>query len=272
MINLFLFLFLLDLARDIALNDLLTSVRKSLLTLSFLAGCASNKGSTQTGTVHNPLSSLSSWCQSWYPLCSFSQHGVSHFHGKASFSCSAGLLDFLSSTCSSQRLRFCCANYSDHLAVAMSLQAKRIALDPSFCLRATRISLFSLATFLLRSTHFWESRLRAVSFRRFSTCLSDMYGCCGCGCMLCTFVYSSPVRSTFPGVRHRKACNCFSHGELVFRVSSAGPSHAFDRFSLHSTKTLLTSLSKLYQKVPSELRLETFDIALLTSTYDPPFY
>ena len=60
----------------------------------------------------------------------------------------------------------------------------------------------------------------------------------------------------------------FSNGERVSPVSSAGSSHAFYYFSLHSTETVFTGLSKLYRLAPSVLYLKT--LLYLPALHDPP--
>ena len=62
-----------------------------------------------------------------------------------------------------------CANYSNHLAIAMSLQATRIALAPSFCVLPPGSVSFSCRLCLVRSTFHCESRLRFVPDGNFST-------------------------------------------------------------------------------------------------------
>ena len=56
-------------SRHVALGGILISLWKSLLTSSLWVGFCFQRGK-QTGTVHNPLSSLPPWHQSWTPLCS----------------------------------------------------------------------------------------------------------------------------------------------------------------------------------------------------------
>ena len=193
---------------DLALTDLMISVRKSLQALSWLAGLCSQQGK-QMWTAHNRLSSLSSWYQHSYPFCFFfSQHGVSHWWKKARFSCSVELRDFLSSNCLSHRF-------------------------------------FMLRQLFHQSCHCQKlARRRGLPWIPISCHLtSSMDGCCGCVWMLRALLYCSPVRLCFSISATRSFPAIPLGWRTCFHIFSCwSEPRLLTFFSLHSIKTLLSSL------------------------------
>ena len=200
-------------SKHVALGDILIRSWKSLLTSSLLVGFC-----LQRGTQREPHTTLCHRClhgtKVGTPLCSLSKYRVSHFDEKASCSCSVGLLDFLSPNFSPNGCF--CANYSNHLAIAMSLQATRIALAPSFCVLPPASVSFSCRLCLVRSTFHCESGLRFVPDGNFSTYHFRHVRPLRLRPNALHFLYSSPVPFTFPSVRHQNPSSWFSHGEPVF--------------------------------------------------------
>ena len=171
-------------SRHVALGGILISLWKSLLTSSLLVGFCFQRGK-QAGTVENPLSSLPP-CTKIGPLC------VLYRNTEYRTLTRKQVVLALLGCCTSCRPTFhsngCfCANYSNHLAIAMSLQATRIVLAPSFCVLPPGSVSFSCRLCLVRSTSTGSPDFVSFLMGTSPLIISDMtaaFSASGCSALL----------------------------------------------------------------------------------------
>ena len=154
-------------SRHVALGDILISLWKSLLTSSLLVGVLLPTREAN-GNRTQPFVIAASMAPKLEPLCVVDRN--TEYRTFTRKPVVLALLGCWTSCRPTFHPNGCfCANYSNHLAIAMSLQATRIALAPSFCVLPPGSVSFSFRLCLVRPTFHWESRLRFVPDGNFST-------------------------------------------------------------------------------------------------------